>query len=287
MTARLGAVEGGGSSFRCAISGDGIAIDDEASFETRDPDTTLRRVVSFFETAKVRAIGLAMFGPIELREGEGYGATLQTPKAAWSLVPVARILRDALEVPIVVETDVTAAALGEHRHGAAKGCDPTLYVTVGTGIGGGAVVNGAVLRGLLHPEIGHMRVPLLPGDAFEGACPFHGRCLEGLASGAAIAARTGRDPERLPDDHAALDLAARYVGLGLANVVLTLSPQRIVLGGGVMQRERLRARAQRTMIGALAGYIARPEILDPAYVSPPGLGARSALVGALELASRA
>ena len=202
---------------------------------------------------------------------------------------MAGLFREALDVPAAIDTDVNAAALGEWRHGAARGDDVVVYITVGTGIGGGVLVHGQPLHGLVHPEIGHLRVPHdRQADPFDGVCPYHGDCLEGLASGPAMAARWGQPAETLPADHPAWALEARYLALALQNVVCAVSPRRIVLGGGVSGHAALVSRVRDDLARLLNGYVQAPAILHAMdhYVVPPGLGSRSGVIGALELAAR-
>jgi fructokinase len=208
------------------------------------------------------------------------GFITDTPKPGWSRVDVAGTFRRALRVPVTIETDVNSAAFAEERWGAGIGCDPVVYVTVGTGIGGGAIVHGRPLHGATHPEMGHMRVPRHPDDPFPGACPFHGDCLEGLASGAAIRVRRGLPGEALTVDDPVWALEARYLALGLANIVTMLSPRRIIVGGGVMRQPSLLERVRGEMRALLAGYVRMPEGL----VVPPALGDRAGVLGALALA---
>jgi len=193
-------------------------------------------------------------------------------------------------LPVAFDTDVNAAALGEARWGAAQGLDTFLYLTVGTGIGGGGMANGRLLHGLIHPEMGHIRVPHdLRADPFSGGCPFHGDCLEGLASGPAMEARWGRRAETLPPEHAAWDLEAHYIALGLATWICTLSPQRIILGGGVMRQVHLFPRIRAQVLALLNGYIQAPEIMERVaeYIVPPGLGGDAGVLGAIALATMA
>jgi fructokinase len=195
--------------------------------------------------------------------------------------------RRSLSLPAAIETDVTAAAIGEGRWGAAQGLDTHLYITVGTGIGGGAVVGGRPLRGMVHPEMGHIRIPHDRSlDPFDGVCPYHGDCLEGLATGPAIAQRWSADPASLPDDHPAWTLEAHYLALALATFVCALSPQRIILGGGVMDRAVMFPLIRSEVITLLHGYVRSPTLdaID-AYIVPPGLGKRSGILGAIALAS--
>jgi fructokinase len=218
-----------------------------------------------------------------------YGSITTTPKPGWRDTDLVGPLRAALGVPIVVDTDVNAAALGEWRWGAAQGLDTVLYLTVGTGIGGGGLVGGRPLHGLVHPEMGHVRVPHdRARDPFDGVCPFHGDCLEGLASGPALAARWGRAAEALPADHPAWPLEAHYLALALHGCVCTLSPERIVVGGGVMEAPHLLPQVRAELLRLLNGYVQAPAIVDDVagYVVPPALGRRSGVLGALALAAR-
>ncbi len=212
-----------------------------------------------------------------------------TPKPGWAHTDIVSALSAALGLPVAFDTDVNAAALGEQRWGAAIGLETFSYITVGTGIGGGGMANGRLLHGLLHPEVGHMFVPHdRTRDPFDGVCPYHGDCFEGLASGGAIRERWGKPAEEL-DDAAVWELEAEYLALGLANVVCTLSPQRIIIGGGVMKRAGLLDLVRARLRGRLAGYIAAPELGDKIddYVVSPALGDRAGVLGAIELARRA
>jgi fructokinase len=294
-----GAVEGGGTKFVCAVGEGPDRILARARIETTTPEETLNRVADFFAGAApergLAAVGVACFGPLELDPGAPqFGALLATPKPGWSGAPVAQTLRQRLGVPVAIDTDVNGAALGEWRWGAAQGCDPALYLTIGTGIGGGVVLDGRPLHGLLHPEMGHIPLPRLAwpdgrADDFPGVCPFHGACFEGLASGPALAARAGAPAETLGPQHPLWELAAGYVAHALATYVLTLSPRRIVVGGGVSQSGDLLRRVRRRLPRVLNGYVGRPEVdaAVEAYVVAPRFGQEAGLVGALALAETA
>jgi fructokinase len=289
----LAAVEGGGTKFLCAVGTGPHHVVDRIRIDTSTPDETLGRVVDFLRPHAPERIGVAMFGPLELRTtGPRRGATLITPKAGWSSVPVRERLAEALGADVAIDTDVNAAALAEARWGAAQGADPVVYVTVGTGVGGGAVVHGRPLHGLMHPEMGHVPVPRLAladgtPDPFPGACPFHGRCLEGVASGSALQARRGGEGGAHPDGDPVWDLTAAYLAHGLAAVTLILSPERLVLGGGVMAQPGLHGRVRHHLAAVLAGYVPRPEVgedmdqwLLPPALPDPGLAGAFALAGA-------
>jgi fructokinase len=296
MTRVLGGIEGGGTKFVCVVGTGPDDIRAELRYPTTTPEATLARAVTFFRDQEARhgaieALGFAPFGPVDPDPASpSFGTIRSTPKPAWTGADVVGALAAALAVPIGFDTDVNGAALGEWRWGAGRGCDPMVYLTVGTGIGGGAVVGGEPLHGLVHPEMGHMRVPVPESDQFAGICPFHRTCLEGMASGPAIEARWGRPADRLGDrEDAAVALEARYLGTAIANIVLVLSPRRIVLGGGVMGMAGLLDATRSVLVETLNGYVDVPEIIErPSdYLVAPGLGARSGVVGALELARRA
>jgi fructokinase len=287
-----GAIEAGGTKFVCAI-GTGPGDLETVRIPTTTPAATIEAALEFFLRRRtgLQAVGIASFGPVDLNpESWTYGYITSTPKAGWGNCDLAGPIRKSLNVPVGFDTDVNGAALGEARWGAARGLSDFLYLTVGTGIGGGAVVGGRVLHGLTHPEMGHIRVPHdRIADPFEGICPYHKDCLEGLASGPAMEARWGKPAQQLPAEHPAYALGARYLALGLATWVCTLSPQRIILGGGVMQQTRLFAMVRAELLQLLNGYIDAREITDCAdqYVVGPGLGSHSGVLGALALAEEA
>lgn len=288
----LGAIEAGGTKFVCA-AGTGPQDLETIQIPTTTPAATLEAALEFFRRfrSELRAVGIASFGPVDLHPGSWtYGYITSTPKPGWRNFDIAGCIRKSLDVPVGFDTDVSGAALAEARWGAAQGLSDLLYLTVGTGIGGGAIVDGKVLHGLVHPEMGHIRIPHdRVEDPFAGCCPFHGDCLEGLAAGPAIMARWGMNASALPGDHPGLALEARYLALGLANWVCTLSPRRIVLGGGVMNQGRLFPLIRAELLRLLNGYIQAGEITDGAdrYVVPAMLGSRAGVLGALVLAEQA
>jgi fructokinase len=272
---RYGGIEAGGTKWVCAIGTGPDDLRETVTFPTTTPEETIGRAVDFFAGAdSVAAVGVGSFGPIDIARG----TITTTPKPGWAQVGVVAALGEALGVPVAFDTDVNVAALGELRWGAGVGLDTFCYITVGTGIGGGAIVGGRLLHGLVHPEFGHMRIPHDPAaDPFPGVCPYHGDCFEGLASGEAIRQRWGRRGEEL-DDEAVWLLEADYLALGLVNVISTLSPQRIVVGGGVMKTPGLLELVRRRVHELMGGYLDAPEVVLP------GLGDRAGVLGALELA---
>lgn len=286
-----GGVEAGGTKFVCAVGTGPDDVRDEVRFPTTTPDETLRRTIDYFERYELDAVGIASFGPVDPEPSSAtFGYITTTPKPGWANTDFAGYVRQALRVPIGFDTDVNAAALGEHRWGAAQGLDTFIYLTIGTGIGGGGIVNGRLMHGLIHPEMGHIRVRRDPArDPFQGSCPFHGDCLEGLAAGPAVEARWGASAETLSPSHPAWELEAEYLALALSDLVCVLSPQRIVMGGGVMEQRHLFPQIRRRTAELLNGYIQSPSILSSidGYIVPPGLGNRSGLLGAFALAENA
>ena len=294
----FGAIEGGGTKFICAV---GTAPDDirrETRIPTTTPDETLGRVIAFFQQAeqdfgKLSALGVATFGPVDPNPDSAfYGIVLPTPKPGWSNANVLGKLKSAFDIPIAFDLDVNGSAMGEWTWGAAQGLDNFIYLTVGTGIGGGVMANGKLLHGLLCPEMGHIMIPHdKERDPFEGGCPFHKDCFEGLASGPSLEKRWGQRAETLPPDHPAWELEAHYIALALSNYVMTLSPQRIILGGGVGARDDLlllpliRENVQTFLNGYVQSSALTKHIEE--YIVPPGLGGRSGMLGALALAKEA
>lgn len=286
MAKLLGAIEAGGTKFVLAVGTGHEEIVAQTVIPTTTPDETLTTALSWFrEQDQLAALGISCFGPVELdRQSPMWGYIAQTTKPGWSDTDVAGHLGRMLDCPVGFDTDVNGAALGEYTHGAARGCDVAIYVTVGTGIGGGAIVNGTPLHGFRHPEMGHIRPLRHPDDVvFEGICSFHGDCLEGLASGPAIMKRWGLSLSKLPDDHPAHDIIAYYLGQFCTTLMALYSPQRIILGGGVMKTPGLLDRI-RSRTGQLSrDYFAN----DPeTTIAAPELGAMSGIAGAFELARK-
>jgi fructokinase len=287
-----GGIEAGGTKFVCVIAGGSNRIIDEIRFKTTSPEETLGRAIQFFQpfiaSGQVNAIGVGSFGPLDLNpKSSTYGFITSTPKPGWSNTDVLGTLHRALKVNIIFDTDVNAAALGEYKWGASKGFDPSLYLTVGTGIGGGYIKDGRSLVGLLNPEMGHIRIPHSRElDPFPGCCPFHGDCFEGLASGPAIEKRLGLTGAIVPEKDAFWDLEADYIASALMNYILILSPRKIILGGGVMQREFLFPKVRRRVRELLGGYVSSKNVLEHIedYIRPPGLANQSGSLGAIALA---
>lgn len=287
----LGAVEAGGTKFVCGI---GTGPDDleTVSFPTSTPEITMAGVVDFFSKHRqVRAIGVGSFGPVDLDpESPTHGHITSTPKPGWENFDLAGSIHRALGVPVNLDTDVNAALLGEARWGAAKGLKEAIYITVGTGVGGGILAHGEVIHGMVHPEIGHLHLPHdRARDPFPGICPYHGDCLEGLTCGPAMQARWGQPAMTLPPDHAGWALEAHYLALAAMNLTVTVSPKRIIFGGGVMQQPQIFPMLRNDFARIMNGYIRRPQVFDhlEQYLQPPGLGSRAGVLGSLVLAEMA
>lgn len=293
--ALFGGIEAGGTKFVCAVGTGPHDLRTRVEFPTTSPEETLRRVIEFFaariEREPLDAVGIASFGPIDVnRFSPQFGHITSTPKLAWQNVDLVGPVAQRFNLPVGFDTDVNGAALGERLWGAAQGLDTFVYITVGTGIGGGGMVEGHLMHGALHPEMGHMRLPHdLETDPFPGLCPFHGDCLEGLASGPAIEARWGSKGQTLPAGHKAWELEANYLALGVANLVFTLSPQRIILGGGVMHQPGLFPAIRRRVLALLNGYIRVDKITEQIdeYVVPAQLGDNAGALGGIALAVQA
>jgi fructokinase len=271
-----GGIEAGGTKFVCILASGPDQIVEQARIPTTTPAETLGKIIEFFQD-------LDPASPT-------YGFITATPKAGWSHTDVRGTLLRTLSVKVAIDTDVNAAALGEWKWGASQGYDPSLYLTIGTGIGGGYIVNGKPLTGLLALEMGHIRIPRdLQLDPFRGNCPFHRDCFEGLASGSAIQARFGSRGESIHDDDPFWEVEAGYIAAALVNTILTLSPKKIILGGGVMQREFLFPMVRRKVQELLNSYAAHPSLLVDIhnYIIPPALGSRSGSLGAIALAQMA
>ncbi|MFA6241197.1 MAG: ROK family protein [Candidatus Hydrogenedentales bacterium] len=291
-----GGIEAGGTKFVCAVGTGPDDVRDEVRFPTSSPDECIRQSIEFFHAMQhahgaLAGVGIASFGPVDPNPASStFGYITTTPKKGWAHTDLAGPIGKALGVPIGFDTDVNGAALGEFRWGAAQGLDTFVYITIGTGIGGGAMVNGRLVHGLMHPEMGHVLMPHdRMEDPFEGVCPYHGDCLEGLASGPAIEQRWNEKAERLGPEHPAWDLEAKYLAHGIVPQIYILSPQRIIMGGGVMEQAHLFPKVRRHVRAILNNYIQAKAILQDIdrYIVPPGLGNRAGVLGAIALAQAA
>lgn len=290
----LGGIEGGGTKFVCAIADERLNILEEVVFPTRSPEQTVEAIASFFAVqqaarGEVRAYGVGSFGPLRRDPtGQYFRGIGNTPKPGWNGFPLQQILQERLGKPVVLDTDVNCALRAELRLGVAVGLQHVVYVTVGTGIGGGVCINGRLINGSAHPEIGHMLVPKLDGDAgFAGVCPFHGdRCVEGLASGPALAKRLGKPAQGADPDDPIWTLQAGYLAMMCHNLIQTLSPEMIILGGGVMDQQGLLDKVGAALRDSLSGYCASEATLSKGrdFLAAPALNGRAGVLGALMLA---
>ncbi|WJH30771.1 ROK family protein [Paenibacillus sp. CC-CFT742] len=283
---RIGAIEAGGTKFVCGIGSEQGHMEEWCSFPTEHPEITLAKVSDYFRDKGVEAIGIGSFGPIDLKpDSPTYGYITTTPKSEWENCNVVGILKREFPVPFGWDTDVNAAALGEVTWGAAQGLDNCVYYTIGTGVGVGFIAEGKRIHGLLHPEGGHIRTRRHPQDHFAGLCKYHGDCLEGLAAGPAIEARWQTPGSELPTDHLAWEMESYYIAESITTTILLHSPQKIIMGGGVMQQMHLFPMIREQVMHNLHGYVNVPELLQhiDQYIVPPGLGQHAGLYGALAL----
>ncbi|MCR2803571.1 ROK family protein [Paenibacillus soyae] len=283
---RIGAIEAGGTKIVCGIGNEHGIIEDRISFPTEEPGHVMEQVIAYFRDKSVEAIGIGTFGPIDLDPGSGtYGSITTTPKPGWSGFPFLDTLKKEFNVPFGWDTDVNAAAFGEAKWGAARGLDSCVYFTVGTGIGVGVYAEGRLVHGMTHPEGGHLLPRRHPDDHFDGNCPYHGDCLEGLAAGPAIERRWGKKGVELGNDHPAWAIEAYYLGQAVMSTILMLSPKRIIMGGGVMHQEQLlpliRSEVGRMLNGYVDSAVLRNGMDD--YIIAPGLGDNAGICGALAL----
>jgi fructokinase len=288
-----GGIEAGGTKFVCAVGTGPDNIVAESSFATtRDAQATIAQAIDYLRAHSreqpLAAVGIASFGPVDPDpRSPTYGYITTTPKPGWAHTNFLGPVQEALGVPVAFDTDVNGAALGEYRWGAAQGLDTFVYLTIGTGLGGGGLIKGQLMHGLMHPEMGHMLIPHdREDDPYEGYCPYHGDCWEGLAAGPALEGRWKVKGTELPPEHPAWELEAHYLALGIVNLITVLSPQRVILGGGVMQQSHLFPLVRIKVQKLLNGYVQRAAITNEIeqYIVPPVLEGRSGVLGALALA---
>ena len=290
----FGGIEAGGTKFICAVGSNPDDLHNITRIETTTPDDTIEKTFEYFREQNKKenllAVGVSSFGPLDLnRESVTYGFITSTPKPGWQNTDFFGSIHKSLNIPVGFDTDVNGAALGEHEWGAAKGLDNFIYLTIGTGIGGGGMINGKLMHGLMHPEMGHVLIPHdRKEDPYEGKCPFHKDCFEGLASGPAIKERWGESGENLSANHRVWELEAKYISYALMNYICTLSPQRIIIGGGVMHQEKLLPLIHKNVKEIINNYIQVPELINDIekFIVLPGLGNNAGILGAIALAKR-
>ena len=288
---KIGALEAGGTKMVLAVYDEAGRELERLTLPTETPDKTMPPMQAFFRDHGIDALGVGSFGPLALGKADpNYGAITTTPKLAWRDYPLLQRLTEGLDIPSAIDTDVNAAALAEAEAGAAKGCRSAVYVTIGTGIGAGICIDGKPVHGMLHPEAGHMLLRPHPDDPLpRGVCPYHDGCLEGLAAGPALGARTNGNAKDLPDDHPLFALEAHYLAQMCVNLILTVSPEKIILGGGVMQRASLFPMIRRETQRLLGGYVQTEQVLSGIddYIVPPALFPVSGLYGSYLLGRQA
>ena len=286
---RLGGLEARGSKMICAVGTEDGVLLDQTIIPTRGPKETMEDVIAYFRDKEIEALGIASFGPVDIhKNSDTYGYILDTPKEAWQHFNLLGTIRDALQVPVELETDMNGACLGELTFGCAKGLDSVVYVSIGTGIGAGIAVNGQLLHGMIHPEAGHMLLRRHPRDGYEGRCPFHATCFEGLASGPAIEERWGRPAEELHNNATVWEMESHYIAQAMVNLILIMSPRVIILGGGVMKNEALFPMIRKRVKKILNGYLNTDEMEDlDKYIVPASLKGNQGVMGCIELARRA
>lgn len=282
----LGALEAGGTKMVVAIGDETGRIQEQMSIPTTTPDETIPKIISFFEGKAIQALGIGAFGPVDVvKKSPTYGHILNTPKIAWKQFDLLGTISSALQVPVEIDTDVNGSCLGEMTYGCAKGLDSVVYLTVGTGIGAGVAIDGKLVHGMLHPEGGHILISKNPHDPSDCICPYHTSCMEGLASGPAIEARWGKKAYELVDQSEVWELESEYLAKGIMNMILLLSPQKIILGGGVMHQEQLFPLIRQKVAQNLNHYYDTKEIMDmDNYIVPASLHDDQGIMGAIRLA---
>ena len=282
----IGGIEAGGTKMVCAVGDENGVVKDRTSFPTRQPEETFADMIAYYRNWDIQALGIGCFGPLDLnRQSRTYGYITKTPKPGWGNCDIVGAFKDALGVPVGFDTDVNGAVLGEVTWGAAKGLDSAIYITIGTGVGVGVYVNGGLLHGLVHPEGGHILLIRHPKDTYEGKCPFHKNCVEGLAAGPSIEARWGKKAAELADRDEVWEMEAYYIAQAITDYVLSYSPQKIILWGGVMHQEKLFGMVRKEVRNLLNGYVAHEMITDTIdqYIVPPALGEDPGIMGAIKL----
>lgn len=281
-----GGIEAGGTKMICVIGNEKGEILDRMQIPTKTPKETVPKMISYFKDKDIKALGIACFGPIDLdKNSKTYGYITSTPKLDWRNYDIVGTFQKELSVPVGFDTDVNGSLLGEITWGCAKGKTDALYITIGTGIGGGVMTNGKLLHGMLHPELGHIKLAVDRNDTYKGKCPYHGTCFEGLAAGPAIEERWGHKAVELADDDKVWELESSYIAKALSSYILTLSPQIIILGGGVMHQVQLFPLIRKKVLEELNGYIVTEQMqhMDE-YIVPASLNDDQGIMGAVKLA---
>lgn len=282
---KLGALEAGGTKMVCAIGDERGNILEQVSIPTETPEITIPKLLSFYEGKGIEALGIGCFGPIDVNRGsDTYGHITTTPKLAWQNYNITGVFEETLGVPVGFDTDVNASALGEYTWGIGRGLNSCIYITIGTGVGVGIVSEGRFVHGMLHPEGGHILLHRMPEDTYRGFCPFHENCFEGLAAGPAIEGRWGRKAADLSEEREVWELEAEYIAQALVDYTCIISPERIILGGGVMHQLQLFPMIRSRFGQLLNGYLKTKELEDlDSFIVPQSLDDKQGIMGALKL----
>jgi len=292
-----GALDAGGTKMTCVVGNENGQILDQVVIPTSTPDETMPKVIEYFKSKldpalpddeKIQALGVSCFGPVDVRtDSKTYGNILNTPKIAWRNFPMLQTLKDALgDIPMKFDLNVNCALLGEATWGAAKGLNDAVYIKIGMGVGMGAISGGKPVHGMLHPEAGHLIMSRVSGDDYKGHCPSHGACFEGMASGSAIEERWGKPAKELADRPEVWELEAKYIAQAITDILLTLSPQKIILGGGVMNQPQLLPLVRKYVLECVNEYIDTKELRNiNAFIAPAALNGNQGVMGAIQLAS--
>lgn len=286
---RLGALEAGGTKMVCAIGDETGKIYEQVSIPTTTPEETMPKIIAYFQDKNIEAMGIAAFGPVDVKpDSPTYGSILDTPKLPWRNYSILNILKEAFPIPMGLDTDVNGSCLGEMTYGSAKGLGTVMYITIGTGIGAGIAIDGKLVHGMLHPEAGHILVAPVAGDEGNCVCPYHKNCLEGFATGPSIEKRWGMKAADLADKAEVWELESEYLAEAIVNFILTVSPQRIILGGGVMHQMQLFPLIRRKVVEKMNGYIRTPEMADmDSYIVPASLQDDQGILGCIRMAELA
>lgn len=279
-----GGIEAGGTKFVCAVSDENFEIIEAISIPTTVPEVTMAKVFAFFDQYQLQAIGVGSFGPIDVNlDSDTYGYITSTPKKGWNNYNFVGAIKDKYNIPVAWTTDVNAAAYGEYRRGSAQQAKSCLYLTIGTGIGGGAILDEKIVEGFGHPEMGHILVRRHPADTFEGTCPYHDDCLEGLAAGPAIEQRLGKKGNMVAKDDPYWEQEAYYIAQALMTYTLILRPEKLILGGGVMKQQHLLPLIRQSFQALLNDYVTTPDL--DSYIVTPGLVDHAGITGSILLAA--
>ncbi len=281
----IGALEAGGTKMVCAVGREDGTIVEQMSIPTTTPEETVSKITAYFKDKEIAALGVAAFGPVDVKpESDTYGFILDTPKLAWRHFDLLGGLKKELDVPMGLDTDVNGSCLGELTYGCAKGLDSVIYITIGTGVGVGVSVGGRLLHGMLHPEGGHILLDRHPDDPEGGICPYHKNCMEGFASGPSIEARWGEKALALVDRPEVWEMESYYIAQALVNYIMILSPQKIILGGGVMHQEQLFPMIRSKVTEMIGGYLNTRELQDmDNYIVPASLNDNQGIMGCIKL----